>query len=114
MSSRNVYLSPEERAAAPALFQALQAAAAGFASGERRADRLLDLARRRLDGAGMEVEYLELRDAETLGEYTPDRGAVLAAAVHLGSTRLIDNVVLTPPRLPVLRGSTLATGKATP
>jgi pantoate--beta-alanine ligase len=114
MSSRNAYLSPEERAAAPALFQALQAAGAGFASGERRAEHLLDLARRRLEDAGMEVEYLELRDAETLGEYTPERGAVLAAAVHLGGTRLIDNVLLTPPRLPGLRGPTLATGKVTP
>jgi len=73
MSSRNVYLSDEDRAIAPALFHALQATASGFASGERRAGRLLELAQRRLEEAGMEIEYLELRDAETLGEYTPDR-----------------------------------------
>ena len=48
----------------------------------------------------MEIEYLELRDAETLGEYTPDRGAVLAAAVHLGGTRLIDNVAPHSPTRP--------------
>jgi pantoate--beta-alanine ligase len=114
MSSRNVYLSEEERAIAPALFQALQATASGFASGERRADRLLELAQRRLEEAGMTIEYLELRDAETLGEYTPDRGAVLAAAVHLGGTRLIDNVLLTPPRVPGLRGQNLIPGKVTP
>ena len=114
MSSRNVYLSAEERAIAPALFHALQATAAGFTSGERRAERLLELAQRRLEEAGMEIEYLELRDAETLGEYTPDRGAVLAAAVHLGGTRLIDNILLTPPRVPGLRGQNLIPGKVTP
>jgi len=114
MSSRNVYLTPDERAVAPALFHALQAASAGFASGERRAERLLALATRRLEDAGMEVEYLELRDAETLGEYTPERGAVLAAAVRLGSTRLIDNVVLTPPRVPVARGGDRLPGKVLP
>jgi len=53
-------------------------------------------------GTALEVEYAELRDAETLGSYTPERAAVLAAAVRTaGGTRLIDNVVLAPAKAPV-------------
>ena len=62
----------------------------------------------------MEIEYLELRDAETLGEYTPDRGAVLAAAVHLGAHPPDRQRRSSPPRVPGLRGQNLIPGKVPP
>jgi pantoate--beta-alanine ligase len=96
MSSRNRFLTPDDRARAAALFAGLQAASAAFAAGHRDPDQLAALAREPMTAAGVDVEYLELRDAETLGAYTPARAALLAVAARVGGTRLIDNVVLTP------------------
>ena len=100
MSSRNRYLAPDERVRATALFHALQVAISAYGAGDRDADQLRRGARAAIEEAGLEVEYAELRDAETLGAYTPERSAVLAVAARIGGTRLIDNVVLSLPAKP--------------
>ncbi len=96
LSSRNRYLSPEERTRALALSRALAAARACFASGERRAKALLEQARRSLsETPGVELDYLELVDDETLEPIdTVSSAALLAVAARVGPARLIDNVVL--------------------
>jgi pantoate--beta-alanine ligase len=91
LSSRNAYLSPEQRVAAAALPQALGEAAAAIAGGSDIAESLAQ-ARTRLEAAGFAPEYVELRDAESLAPVDRlDRPARLLAAARLGSTRLIDN-----------------------
>lgn len=96
MSSRNAYLSPDERARALSLVQGLDAAARRFAGGERGARELERTAREPVERAGARIEYVELRDADTLAEIVENAGdrAVLAIACRMGTTRLIDNVVL--------------------
>ena len=96
MSSRNAYLSPDERTQATCLSRGLRAAAALHASGERAAPTLVAAARAPIDAAPLaRIDYVELRDADTLAEIDAARApAVLAMAVFLGRTRLIDNVVL--------------------
>ncbi|MGE4221041.1 MAG: pantoate--beta-alanine ligase [Alphaproteobacteria bacterium] len=96
MSSRNLYLSPEERKVAPALYRVLEAAArraeAGAPVPEVEAE-----ARESLLAAGFDkVDYLEIRDAVTLVplERVGDRPARAIAAAYLGRTRLIDNVAV--------------------
>jgi pantoate--beta-alanine ligase len=96
MSSRNAYLSPEERARATALARGLEAAREVAESGETRVEVALDAARAELDRAGIEPEYLEARDAERL---TPaasfdGRRVLVAVAARVGRARLIDNVVI--------------------
>jgi len=98
MSSRNVYLSPDERAQALSLSRGLAAAEAAFRDGERDAAALLAAARAPIEAAPLaRIDYVELRDAD---ELTPvervERRAVLAMAVFIGKTRLIDNRVLKP------------------
>ena len=92
LSSRNSYLSPAEREAAVALPRALHAAAEAIrARGEVAA--ALAQARARLEAAGFEPEYIELRDADSLAPvHRLERPARLLAAARLGRTRLIDNV----------------------
>ncbi len=98
MSSRNVYLSAEERAQALALSRGLAAAAAAFAAGEREVSALLACARAPIAAAPLaRIDYVELRDAEELTEIgRVARPAVLAMAVFVGTTRLLDNRVLRP------------------
>jgi pantoate--beta-alanine ligase len=96
MSSRNAYLSAEQRRAALSLSAGLAAAEAAFAAGERRADALVAAASAPIAAAaGTRIDYVELRDAD---ELTPvarvERQAVIALAVFVGTTRLIDNRVL--------------------
>jgi pantoate--beta-alanine ligase len=96
MSSRNAYLSPDQRRAARSLSAGLAAAETAFAAGERRAAALVATASAPiLAAAETRIDYVELRDAE---ELTPlvevERPAVLALAVFVGTTRLIDNRVL--------------------
>ncbi len=94
LSSRNAYLTPAERAAAPELHRALTDAAARIAAGTAPADQALATVRQRLAAAGFgEIDYVELRDADTLEPVTrPERPARLLAAAWLGRARLIDNV----------------------
>jgi pantoate--beta-alanine ligase len=99
MSSRNAYLSGDERRAALSLSQGLSAAEARFAAGERDAAALVAAAKAPLDTAAplVRIDYLELRDADDLTPVTRlSRRAVLAVAAFVGTTRLIDNRVLSP------------------
>jgi pantoate--beta-alanine ligase len=93
LSSRNVHLAPDERAAAPILHRALVAARDRWASGERAGDILR---RAMLDELASEplasVEYVSVADATTLAELDRvDGPALLSLAVRFGDTRLIDN-----------------------
>jgi pantoate--beta-alanine ligase len=97
LSSRNAYLSDEERLAARTLPRALGEAAQAIAEGADVAETL-DKARARLEGAGFEaIDYVALRDAEALAPMTAlDRPARLLAAARIGRTRLIDNLPVEP------------------
>lgn len=98
MSSRNAYLSAGERREALALSAGLAAAEAAFRAGERDATALLASARAPIAAQpSARIDYLELRDADELTPVdTVTRPAVLAMAVFVGMTRLIDNRVLRP------------------
>lgn len=93
LSSRNVHLSPAERAAAPVIHQALLTATARWAAGERSGDALREVMTRTLATEPLvAVEYVSCADAATLEEVATVTGpALLSLAVSLGSTRLIDN-----------------------
>ncbi|OAT80711.1 pantoate--beta-alanine ligase [Desulfotomaculum copahuensis] len=96
MSSRNVYLDPEQRRAAPVLYQSLQEAEKLVQAGERNAARLRGAVLEKITGApGAQVDYVEIRSLPDLEPLTELRGpALLALAVRFGATRLIDNTVL--------------------
>jgi pantoate--beta-alanine ligase len=95
LSSRNAYLSPEERGRALALSRALRAAEGTVALGELDAAAVLAAARQELDTAGLEPEYLELRSAEDLSPVERVNGStLLAVAARVGRARLIDNTIL--------------------
>lgn len=91
MSSRNIRLSPEQRADAPKIQQALQAARR---SGSTDAKEILRIAREGLEASALDrIDYLSLVDAETLQPIDQvERPAVLAVAVFYGDVRLIDHV----------------------
>ncbi|MBP2158709.1 pantoate--beta-alanine ligase [Asticcacaulis solisilvae] len=91
LSSRNAYLSPEERAVAPKLYAALQTIKT---SADKSA--AIESAKAELTAAGFgKIDYIALRDAVTLGEITPDTTSQrLLAALWLGKTRLIDNIAV--------------------
>jgi len=96
MSSRNSYLSPEERISALCLFRSLAAAGALYRQGEKDAGALRE---RVMAVIGAEpaavVEYVELKDGDTLEEVREaDDRTLLALAVRIGRTRLIDNCIL--------------------
>ena len=95
LSSRNAYLTPDERAMAAGLHRAITAAAKAIAQGENIA-AAVSSARERILAAGFSmVDYVEARHAETLAPLasSAEPGRVLAAA-HLGRARLIDNVAI--------------------
>ncbi len=96
MSSRNVHLTPEERAAAPVLHRALVAARERWAGGERSADTLRATMRDVLAGEPLaRPEYVSCADGLSLEELDRvDRPAILSLAVRFGPTRLIDNELL--------------------
>lgn len=95
MSSRNVYLSPEERERARALSRGLEHGRALFAAGERDAEALRAALWEALRVPGIEPEYAEAADPLTLEPVgTADSGTVLLVAARVGRTRLIDNAVL--------------------
>ena len=97
LSSRNTYLDGDARRRALSLSEGLMAAKAAFDEGEREAKKLLEIARGSLSGVDS-VQYLELVDVQNLEpiQGPVDRAAVLCVAAYLGSTRLIDNVLLAP------------------
>lgn len=97
LSSRNAYLTPEQRSQAPRLQRVLRSAAAGIKDGGARAE-LLAAASAELAAHGWQVDYLALRRQSDLAPPQPgERALVLLAAARLGSTRLIDNLELLLP-----------------
>jgi pantoate--beta-alanine ligase len=95
LSSRNAYLTPEQRAKAPAMIAALRHVAARIREGTAAAEASAE-AWRILEEAGFDrVDYLEVREEETLalvdGRPDPSRPARVFGAAFLGETRLIDN-----------------------
>ncbi len=98
LSSRNVYLKGGQRGQALALSRALARAQDLVSAGEERVAPILDEVRRVLEGAGVRVEYAEIRHPETLAPVASVRPrAVLALAGLVGATRLIDNRILETP-----------------
>ena len=93
LSSRNVYLSPDERRSALALSQALRAGAAAAAAGPAA---VVEAAQAVVEGEeGVRLDYLALVDPDTLEPFGRSQGrALLAVAAWVGSTRLIDNVTI--------------------
>lgn len=96
MSSRNVYLDPEQRTAATVLFRSLSAAKRLYEKGERDAEKLRQAMKDVLAGEPRaEVQYVSCADYETLEELEEIKGkTLLSMAVFIGKTRLIDNFVL--------------------
>ena len=95
-SSRNAYLSADERRRAPALSAALAEARLALAAGERDAAKVAAAVRRRLEAAaGVEIQYVAVVDPDTLADLARIADKVLVAvAAKVGTTRLIDNVLL--------------------
>jgi pantoate--beta-alanine ligase len=96
MSSRNVYLSPDERRAAPVLHASLGLAEALFAAGERDAGVIRERVTALIAAEPLaDIDYVSVADAESLDELARiDRAALVSLAVRFGSTRLIDNTTL--------------------
>jgi len=98
MSSRNAYLKPDERQRALSLSRGLSAAARAFAAGERKAGVLRALALAEVEPAASSIDYVTVAHADALTPFEGDADvgarAVLAIACRIGTTRLIDNVVL--------------------
>lgn len=96
MSSRNVYLNPEERRAATVLFRSLSEAQAAYNDGERDAEKLRQIVRKRVDAEPLaNLQYISCADFDTLEELETVNGkALLSMAVYFRKTRLIDNFVL--------------------
>jgi len=96
MSSRNKYLSPDERIAARVLYRALTTAQQAFLKGERSGDRLKDIMKEVLAGEPLaKIQYVSCADIDSLQELTTiTHNAILSMAVYVGKTRLIDNMVL--------------------
>lgn len=96
MSSRNQYLSEEDRAKAPVLFEVLSSVGSDLQNGRRDFEKLEAESVAKLTDAGFEVDYFSIRRAQNLE--VPDRDCdelVVLAAAHLGGARLIDNTVVT-------------------
>jgi pantoate--beta-alanine ligase len=96
MSSRNSYLRLEDRERVTALSRALGAAARGARAGSLSAG--IEAAHRELEAAGIDPEYLEARDAESLKPVADLNGrpVLIAVAAQVGGARLIDNVLIRP------------------
>ena len=102
MSSRNTYLNPAERQAAPVLYRSLSAARSAFEAGEREAGRLRQIIAETIEAEPLaRLQYVSCADAESLvdiegkfGEGTSHERALISMAVFVGKTRLIDNIIL--------------------
>ena len=99
LSSRNSYLTPAQRVAAPRLFQAVSACQRLFVGRERNADILRNTMRAMIEGEpAMQIDYISVADPLTLQELSMvEQQALVSGAVRLGATRLIDNVILGEP-----------------
>jgi pantoate--beta-alanine ligase len=95
LSSRNGYLTPEQRVTAPALYRTLQHIGAAIGRGQRDFAALVADGQAQLNAAGFRPDYLEVRHAVSLRPaMIDDRDLVVIAAAYLGNTRLIDNLYL--------------------
>ncbi|HEY0463821.1 MAG TPA: pantoate--beta-alanine ligase, partial [Polyangiaceae bacterium] len=105
LSSRNAYLTPEERERALSIPRALSAAVAAFTGGERRISALRQLALAELGAGGLRLDYATFADADALVPLPEDglsgERLLFAVAGFMGKTRLIDNVVLGEDRAPI-------------
>lgn len=95
LSSRNVYLTPQERAAAPVLHQILKEVAKSISKGED-IEAVLSRGRAKIQAAGFKLDYLEARDAATLAKPVREKKSKLRllVAAKIGKTRLIDNLAV--------------------
>jgi pantoate--beta-alanine ligase len=100
LSSRNAYLTAEQREQAAVISRALRAAEDAAAAGETSTAALVEAARNELRNAGIEPEYVEARAAEDLSPVAELNGrlVLVAVAARVGRARLIDNVLITPNR----------------
>lgn len=96
MSSRNAYLSLEDRRQAPVLYQSLQEAKEAILLGERNTEAIKQLIVKKISGETTgTIDYVEIRNAEDLSQNSSvPKKAVIALAVKLGNTRLIDNIIV--------------------
>lgn len=95
LSSRNGYLSAEQRAIAPELYRVIQHIGRAIDSGDKDFSTLLEAGKTELQAVGLRPDYLEVREATSLRPATAlDNDLVILAAVFLGKTRLIDNLHL--------------------
>lgn len=97
LSSRNAYLSDEQKRAATVLHRGLSQAAQAYSDGERDAHRLIEIVSSTIAAEPLaRVDYVSLNDAETFQPLAQveERPALLSVAVYIGKTRLIDNMVL--------------------
>ncbi len=96
MSSRNAYLNPEERRAAPVIYRALCAAKSRYESGERDAEALRAVMRSVLQSEPLaNPQYVSAADPATLSELEKiEKGVLFSLAVRIGKARLIDNILL--------------------
>ena len=93
LSSRNGYLSPDERAEAPRLQQTLQSIRQAVLSGDRNYESLCQKATENLDAHGWKTDYISIRRQQDLAPATPsDTDLVIVAASKLGTPRLLDNL----------------------
>ncbi len=93
LSSRNGYLSAEQRAAAPALYRTLQQLASAIRDGNRDFTQLIEAGQASLVSAGFRPDYLEIREASSLRPAEAnDTQLVILGAAFMGTTRLIDNL----------------------
>jgi pantoate--beta-alanine ligase len=98
LSSRNVYLSEKERAIAPGLYRSLSYVKKQVESGITEPEILLEHQKDELRAKGFKIDYLQLVDYDTLSPVRSlgkTKRYIVAGAVYLGQTRLIDNVILT-------------------
>jgi len=101
MSSRNAYLSPEERAQAVVLYQAVTAAKRLIEAGEQRSQAIVETMRKTIGGAPLaRLQYAEVVDEKTLQpaeRLVSGQVVLVAVAVFFGTTRLIDNAFVRTP-----------------
>jgi pantoate--beta-alanine ligase len=96
MSSRNIYLNPEERISATVLYRSLQLAQKLYESGERDAAKIRDRMASMIEGEALAwIDYISIASTETLEELSRiDRSALISLAIRFGKTRLIDNIII--------------------
>jgi pantoate--beta-alanine ligase len=95
MSSRNMYLSEDERKNASVIHRSLDRAQKLYDSGERKSENLIQVINQMIEGAGGKVDYIKVCDLNTLNDLPAvDSDALIAVAAFFGKARLIDNIVL--------------------